>query len=53
MNKISTEELFKIAYNHLQNKNYIKSLDLIKKAGGYKKGAYEYGGVLIRESANS
>ena len=26
-------------------------LDLIKDAGGYKKGAYEYGGVLIRESA--
>ena len=31
MNKISTEELFKIAYNHLQNKNYIKSIELFNK----------------------
>ena len=31
MNKISTEELFKIAYNHLQNKNYSKSIELFKK----------------------
>ena len=31
MNKISTEELFQIAYNHLQNKNYIKSIELFNK----------------------
>ncbi len=31
MNKISTEELFKIAYNHLQNKNYSKSIELFNK----------------------
>ena len=31
MNKISTEELFKIAYNHLQNKNYNKSIELFNK----------------------
>ena len=31
MNKISTEELFKIAYNHLQNKNYTKSIELFNK----------------------
>ena len=34
MNKISTEELFKIAYNHLQNKNYSKSIELFKKILG-------------------
>ena len=31
MNKISTEKLFKIAYSYLQNKNYIKSIELFKK----------------------
>ena len=31
MNKISTEELFKIAYSHLQNKNYSKSIELFNK----------------------
>ena len=31
MNKISTEELFKIAYNHLQNKNYTKSIELFNR----------------------
>ena len=31
MNKISTEELFKIAYNHLQSKNYNKSIELFNK----------------------
>tara|TARA_A100000164_G_scaffold55391_1_gene43923 strand:- start:99 stop:1769 length:1671 start_codon:yes stop_codon:yes gene_type:complete len=31
VNKISTEELFQIAYNHLQNKNYIKSIELFNK----------------------
>ena len=31
MNKISTEELFKIAYNHLQNKNYSKSIQLFNE----------------------
>ncbi len=31
MNKISTEELFKIAYNHLQNKDYSKSIELFNK----------------------
>ena len=31
MNKISTEELFKIAYSYLQNKNYGKSIELFKK----------------------
>ena len=31
MNKISTEELFKIAYDHLQNKNYSKSIELFNK----------------------
>ncbi len=31
MNKISSEELFKIAYNHLQNKNYAKSIELFNK----------------------
>ena len=31
MNKISTEELFKIAYNHLQSKNYSKSIELFNK----------------------
>ena len=31
MNKISTEELFNIAYNHLQNKNYSKSIVLFNK----------------------
>ncbi len=31
MNKISTEELFKIAYNHFQNKNYSKSIELFNK----------------------
>ena len=31
MNKISTKELFQIAYNHLQNKNYIKSIELFNK----------------------
>tara|TARA_B100000989_G_scaffold116343_1_gene85632 strand:+ start:114 stop:1784 length:1671 start_codon:yes stop_codon:yes gene_type:complete len=31
VNKISTEELFKIAYNHLQNKNYSKSIELFGK----------------------
>ncbi len=31
MKKISTEELFKIAYSHLQNKNYSKSIDLFNK----------------------
>jgi len=29
--KISTEELFKIAYSHLQNKNYSKSIELFNK----------------------
>ena len=31
MKKISTEELFKIAYSHLQNKNYSKSIELFNK----------------------
>ena len=31
MNKISTEELFKIAYDHLKNKNYSKSIELFNK----------------------
>jgi len=31
VNKISTEKLFKIAYSYLQNKNYIKSIELFKK----------------------
>ena len=31
MNKISTEELFKIAYNYLKSKNYSKSIELFKK----------------------
>jgi len=31
VNKISSEELFKIAYNHLQNKNYAKSIELFNK----------------------
>jgi len=31
VNKISTEELFKIAYNHLQSKNYSKSIELFNK----------------------
>ena len=31
MNKISTEELFKTAYNYLQSKNYSKSIKLFKK----------------------
>ena len=35
MNKISTEELFKIAYGHLQNKNYSKSIELFNKILGH------------------
>ena len=31
MKKISTEELFKIAYSNLQNKNYSKSIELFNK----------------------
>ncbi len=31
MNKISTEEFFKIAYSHLKNKNYKKSIELFNK----------------------
>ena len=31
MKKISTEELFKIAYSQLQNKNYSKSIELFNK----------------------
>ena len=31
MKKISTEELFKIAYSHLRNKNYSKSIELFNK----------------------
>jgi len=35
VNKISTEELFKIAYGHLQNKNYSKSIELFNKILGH------------------
>ena len=31
MNKISAEELFKIAYDHLKAKNYKKSIELFEK----------------------